>query len=326
MPANHKTLYEVLGVARNAKPTDIGLAYNRFRSEMQKESSVPEPRRAAMMKVAYETLYDPARRAEYDASLEPARKAGGKPLVTALIAVLVVAGAIVAYVMFFRPGAKPAAATALTAPQLLEATSPFVGRLQSTVMSGEVKPAGVAIATAQGEMITTCHGLPAGAQLSVLLPTGMAKAELARANAELDVCTLNVKEVGSAVVKVRGAEPGPNEKLYVLVAEGSRPNQLKEARVARTIADPKGAVIELNVPGPFPTGSPVIDSQGRLVGLVTTPHAFGEGLTVALGPARIAQARAAGAAATTASVPPPESTPATQSAVPLPAPAARGGR
>ncbi len=160
-------------------------------------------------------------------------------------------------------------------------------------MSGEVKPAGVAVASGEGEMITTCHNLPAGSQLSVLLPTGMGKAELTRANEELDVCTLKVKDIGTAFVKTRGAEPGPGEKIYAVVAEGSRPNELKEARVTKAIADPKGVVLELSVPGPFPTGTPVIDSQGRLVGLVTTPHKFGEGLNVALGSARIAQAKGA---------------------------------
>ncbi|HXM76680.1 MAG TPA: DnaJ domain-containing protein, partial [Thermoanaerobaculia bacterium] len=69
MTNNNKTLYEVLGVARNAKITDIGRAYNRIRSEMQKEASAPSPRFAAMAKVAYETLSDPVRRAEYDATL-----------------------------------------------------------------------------------------------------------------------------------------------------------------------------------------------------------------------------------------------------------------
>ena len=301
MAQTNKTLYEVLGVPRNAKATDIGLAYSRFKSEMQKESSVPDARRSALMKMAYETLYDPARRAEYDATLEaPAKK--GVPMLAIGAAVLVLAVGAGAYFKFFLAPEKPAKAAALSAQQLLEATSPFVGRLQSTVMSGEVKPAGVAIATAEGEMITTCHGLPAGAQLSVLLPTGMSKAELARVSEELDVCTLKVKDVGSAFVKLRGGEPGPSEKLYAILAEGSRPNELKETRAAKTIADPKGAVIELTAHSPFPTGSPVIDSQGRLVGLVTTPHSFGEGLTVALGSSRIAQARTpAGAAAATAS-------------------------
>ena len=80
--------YEVLGVPRNAKATDIGLAYQRYKSEMQKESSVPDPRRAAMMKAAYETLYDPERRAEYDATLEGPKKKGLP--VAAIVATIVV--------------------------------------------------------------------------------------------------------------------------------------------------------------------------------------------------------------------------------------------
>ena len=63
MAQNKKTLYEVLGVSPNAKNTDIGLAYNRFRAAMQKEDAAPDPRGAAMAKVAFETLSDPERRA-----------------------------------------------------------------------------------------------------------------------------------------------------------------------------------------------------------------------------------------------------------------------
>ncbi len=115
MPQNNKTksLYEVLAVPRNAKETDIGLAYNRYKSEMQKESSVPDARRAAMMKVAYETLYDRERRAEYDATLE-APKAGKKPPVVAIVAALVVvAVGAGAYFKFFHAPDKPAKAAAL---------------------------------------------------------------------------------------------------------------------------------------------------------------------------------------------------------------------
>ena len=326
MPQSNKskTLYEVLGVPRNAKPTDIGLAYQRYKSETQKESSIPDARRAAVMKVAYETLYDPARRCEYDEALEGPKKKKSAPMVAiaaAVVAVVVAAGAY----RFFRAPDKPAKAAALTTGELLEATAPFVGRLQSTVMSGEVKSAGVAIAIAEGEMITTCHSLPAGAQLAVLLPTGMTKAELTRANAELDICTLKVKEIGSAFVKTRGAEPGPGEKVYALVAEGSRPNLLKEARVEKTIADPKGAVMQLDNPGPFPTGSPVIDAQGRLIGIVTTPHSFGEGLTVVLGSSRVARARAAAGIASASTSSSSASAPAVESVAPLPTRASRGG-
>ena len=66
----NRTLYEVLGVSRSAKVTEIQLAYNRLRAEMKKESSAPDPRLAAMAKVAVETLTDPRKRAQYDKTLD----------------------------------------------------------------------------------------------------------------------------------------------------------------------------------------------------------------------------------------------------------------
>jgi len=294
MARNGKTLYEVLGVARNAKPIDIERAYARFKAEIEKESSIPNARRDAAMKMAYQTLADPGRRAEYDASLAMpvATQKKSAPLAPIVATVVLVAVGLAAYFLFFR--APPAAlkAAALTPGELLEATSPLVGRVQSALMSGEVKLAGIAIAIAPGEMVTTCHGIAAGAQLAVALPTGIAKAELARASEELDVCALAVKEVG-AFARIRGRESIAGETLYAVVVEEARPRALREARVARAIADPKGALLELTVATALQTGTPLIDSQGRLVGIVTTPHSFGEGLTVAIGPARIAQARTA---------------------------------
>ena len=51
--AAQKTLYEVLGVSRNAKANEIGLAYQRLRAAMQDETSAPDARRAAMAKMGF---------------------------------------------------------------------------------------------------------------------------------------------------------------------------------------------------------------------------------------------------------------------------------
>ena len=37
------TLYEILGVSRDAKLTDLGRAYNKFRAEQQDETVAPDP-------------------------------------------------------------------------------------------------------------------------------------------------------------------------------------------------------------------------------------------------------------------------------------------
>lgn len=327
MADNRITFYEVLGVPRDAKATDIGRAYNRIKSDALKESAAPNPRGLAMAKVAFDTLMDPARRAEYDASLRTfspgaVKKKKSAALLVLIAGVSVLAVGIGAYVLFTRSSEKPAAGTAaLTPQQLLETASPLVGRVQSSLMSGEVRDAGVAVATAQDEMMTTCHGLATGSLITVTFGSAVSKAELARANEDLDVCTLKVKDVGPAFIKMRGGEPAVGEKIYTVVADGTRANHLEEGKVTRAIADAKGAALVLSVAGPLPTGSPVIDVQGRLVGIVTTPHAFGEGLTVALGTTRIAQARGGAAKPGTDIV---AAAPTPSPSVALPAPSRRG--
>lgn len=338
MPPNKKmTLYEVLGVQRNAKITEIGRAYNRIKAEMQKESTAPDRHLAAMAKVAYETLSDPARREEYDQTLgvlgRPVRKGRGGLIGISLVALLAVAGA--GYYFLAGPGARPAerpAANALAPQEILEAVSPHLGRLQGALMSGEVRDLGTAVAVGENEMVTTCRGITAGVQLLMKVGEVTSKAELARANEDLDICTLTVKGA-AAGIKVRQGVPAAREKIQAVVLTPTGPAQARQVSVARSIEDPKGAVVELKAAAPLPNGTPVFDSQARLVGIVTTPHAFGEGLVAALGAARIAQARAPAATTTAAASAAPVSTPSAPAAaappaeqsVAMPAPGTRRG-
>ena len=297
MPPNKKTLYEVLGVQRNAKAAEIGRAYNRIKAEMQKESTAPDRHLAAMAKVAYETLSDPGRREEYDQALgvlgRPVSKGRGGLIGISLVALLAVAGA--GYYLFARPDARPSerpGERALAPQEILEAVSPHLGRVQGALMSGEVRDLGTAVAVAENEMVTTCRGIVAGMQISVKVGEGTAKADLARANEDLDICTLTVKGA-TAGIKVRPGVPGPSEKMQAVVLNPTGPAQARQVSVARTIADPKGVAVDLKAAAPLSNGTPFFDSQARLVGIVTTPHAFGEGLVAALGASRIAQARSA---------------------------------
>jgi hypothetical protein len=85
-------------------------------------------------------------------------------------------------------------------------------------------------------------------------------------------------------------EPAPGEKIYTVVRLGPRPTELKEGHVTRPIADAHGGkAYVLVLPGKIPNGSPVLDVRGNLIGIVTSPHAYGEGLTVALAASRISQ-------------------------------------
>ena len=68
MANTKKTLYEILGIARDANEIDIGLAHERRGYELQR--AVPQDANAAaLVRQAFEILSNPKRRAAYDASL-----------------------------------------------------------------------------------------------------------------------------------------------------------------------------------------------------------------------------------------------------------------
>lgn len=297
-----KTLYEVLGVPRNAKATDIGRAYNRIRAEMQKENAAPNPRLAAQAKVAYDTLYDPQRREAYDATLEAPRRKRSRRGMIALVAGIAILGVAAFAAQYFQRSRTTAGATpekTITREELIEAVAPRVGRVHTALISGEVRDLGAAVAIGEDEMVTTCRGMVAGAQVSVVMAGIDIKAETGRANEDLDVCTFKVKRAGAGI-RIRGALPGPNEKITAISVGPTGLAQARDVRVGALIDDPKGKMVEIRAAAPLDNGTPIFDSQGRLAALVVAPSTLGEGRMVALPASRIVQTRGVAAAVTTA--------------------------
>src|SRR5438552_3529547 len=105
MTSAKQNYYEVLGVPRNAKLTDIGRAYNRHRSDLQKDDAPPDPKRAALLKEAFDTLSDPERRAAYDKSLEERAGTSHRRGAIAFGLVASIAGAAAFY--FLQPKGSP---------------------------------------------------------------------------------------------------------------------------------------------------------------------------------------------------------------------------
>src|SRR5689334_6844689 len=114
---NNETLYQVLGVRRNAKVTDITRAYARILSEQKREDVPPNPKQLAMAKVAYETLSDPGKREAYDATLAliavplPKAKPRGRRksnagLIAAAGAVVAIAAGAAWYLLDYRPAQR----------------------------------------------------------------------------------------------------------------------------------------------------------------------------------------------------------------------------
>ncbi|HET9469720.1 MAG TPA: hypothetical protein VFO24_01370, partial [Usitatibacter sp.] len=66
--AKKQTLYDILGLAPDAMPIDVGLAYEK-RLEELRAAPAQDAGALALVRQAHEVLGDPKRRAAYDASL-----------------------------------------------------------------------------------------------------------------------------------------------------------------------------------------------------------------------------------------------------------------
>ena len=288
------TLYDILGVSRDAKRDEIVRAYRRLAHELKQESTMPDEKREALLHEAYEVLSDPHRRNFYDASLRKWNLFGdlaGKsknPRWIAGIGAGVVA--FVAALFFSLRG--PSAPPELSPQEISAAISRSVGQVQTIEISGRTSPAGIAFAVAEGVMVTTCPVVPPGAQLAVRLGSRMAPAQISVADGELGICKLAVAGAGSWPLALQGLEPQRGEKVYAATVNAAGDVVLLEGKVKGTVAGTKGKVLEISMPvTPATSGAPLLDTQGRVVGVTSSTDAYGADKRIAL-PARwIGEAR-----------------------------------
>jgi serine protease Do len=325
MASAKKSLYEILGLGRDANAIDIGLAYERCRAEATKRVP-PDPSETALVQQAYEVLSDPARRAAYDASLvTAAEKAAAveqatdlllepepepikrKPLLVGVTAGVVALAAALYFTLNANKPAPPQEAA--PPPKVVQVAPPpppkplgpetilagiisAAGPVMSYEMSGQAKPIGLAVAIDRGVFITTCHGIPAGSALVVRIGNESHSATLAMTDEPFDLCKLALTELRTGGLAPAADELKAGDKLYVLGANAKGDLALTEAKVKQLRPTPLGKVIEIDVPvAPGGSGGPVLDVFGRLVGIATTPHSFGIGLNIVLPAAWIYEMR-----------------------------------
>jgi serine protease Do len=328
MPQAKRNLYEILGVAPEASDAEIRRAYNQLRDAL--ERAVPQDAsEAALLRSAYETLSNPARRAAYDAALvtasekAAAAQAGAEPdLVVeddeaaaprkrppwglialggaAVLIVLLVVGRMhsnpvpppppVAEAP--KPEPPPPPPPPRTPAQILAATLPAVARVQGLDMSGRARPIGLAVSVEPGVMVTTCHGMVANTQLIATSGKESRSASLAINDEVLDLCKLAVAGLDAKPVALSDREPAVGDKIYALGANAAGDIALTEGTIKGRVKTPNGDALQISVPiAAAGSGGPVLDADGRLVGIGTTPHSFGAGVDVALPAGWIAQAR-----------------------------------
>ena len=329
MAQTKKTLYDILGVPRDANTIDIGLAHQRRSEEFQR--AVPQdPGAEALLHEAYEVLNDPARRAAYDASLVTAdeRAAAAQQAEPDLVIedepatgkrvpwpAIAVGAVVVLAILFFalRPDrlpdpdvnpepvaaapkpAPPPAPKALAAADILKQASSATGKLVSVAMSGRSTPLGIAVAIEPNAMVTTCHGIQAGGKLVVVAGTETYAADLAITDETLDLCRLSVTGMNAKPFPIATEEPRAGDKIIAVGMNAAGELAATEGTIKQLVASANGKVLELSVPiSSTASGGGVFDPYGKLVGIATTPHAYGANLHVALPASWLAQMRSRG--------------------------------
>lgn len=333
MAQTKKTLYDILGVARDANPIDLGLAYEQRTAELQR--AVPQdPSAEALLHEAMEVLGDARRRAAYDASLVTAaeRAAVSRQAEPDLVleeepgtapkripwAAIGIGVAIVFAVLYFalrptrlpdpdarksgppaveapKPAPAPAPPKALAAADILKQATRSSGQLVSVDMSGRSVPIGMALAIEPNTMVTTCHGIQAGGKLVVIIGPDTLAADLSITDETLDLCKLAVAGMNARALTLATEEPRAGDRIVAVGMNAAGALAATEGTVKQLVASPNGKVIELSVPvAASASGGGVFDLQGRLLGIATTPHTYGANLHIALPASWIAQIRSRG--------------------------------
>jgi len=347
-----KTLYDVLGVARDAMPLDVGLAYQKRIDELQR-APVQDASEMALVKSAHEVLANPARRAAYDATLvtesekaaakeqpapdlvlEAEEDEGGKrripPVGIAIGVVVLVIIAIFAWRTLRTPPAPAKTAEAAeeapappppppvpqkkSARDILAQAQASVARLQSFEMSGRAVPLGLAVALEPTAMVTTCHGIGAGSQLVASFGAETRSATLNIYDDLLDLCRLGIAPPAVPTLALAAEDPKPGDAIYALGANASGELALTEGTVQALMPDARGKMLQLSMPvAPNGSGGAVFDAYGKVVGIATTSHGHGASVSLAIPASWIARMRSRPPAQ------PPETQPQAQSPAQEPA-------
>jgi hypothetical protein len=313
-----KTLYEILGVPRDANPLDIGLAHERRVAEMRRIVP-PDPSAEALVQQAYEILSSASRRAAYDAQLITAaeRSAAAEQATTDLeigeeeppkrkLSIPVLAGiavvcGVIAFFVFRAPStpkpepvaeapkpAPPPPPKVRTAAEVLGNSATSVGKVMVYAMSGNATPIGLAVSTERGNMVTTCHGITAGGSLVVKVGKDQFPADLTITDEALDLCRLSLPGYATPPVKVSSQEPKAGDKVYTLALDAQGELTAAEGQVKAM----RGKLIEITTAVPTTaTGAGVFDQYGGLLGIATAPHDQGANVHVAIPASSIAEMR-----------------------------------
>ena len=173
----------------------------------------------------------------------------------------------------------------------ISAISDSVGRLENLDVGGRTTPAGLSVALDEKTLITTCHGIRAGAQLVINNGAALVPVRVTLADQDLDLCKVAV-ESGRKPAKLGAATPKAGDAVYALGSTASGELTVTDGTVVDLVPTPKGKLVEITIPiPPFASGGPVLDAFGRVMAITTAPNPIGGGRHFAIPLSWVAEMR-----------------------------------
>ena len=181
-----------------------------------------------------------------------------------------------------------------SAETLFADVAPSVARVNVMDASGRMVGSGSGVVIDDGVLLTSCHVATVGAKLTAKLGESVLPATVALADEVYDLCRLNVPGMRAPPVPIGSVETlRTGQRVYAIGAPQGLELTLSEGIVSALRKVEGGTVIQTTAPiSPGSSGGGLFDASGRLVGVMTFQHRYGQNLNFALPADWIPQMRA----------------------------------
>jgi len=185
-----------------------------------------------------------------------------------------------------------------SAEDVFAEVAPSVARVNVMDGTGRNVGTGSGVVIDNEVVLTNCHVAKPGTTLAVKLGDVVMPATVQLADETLDLCRLAVPGLRAPALTIGTVESlRTGQKVYAIGAPAGLELTISEGIVSALRIVTDGTIIQTTAPiSPGSSGGGLFDVAGRLVGIMTFQHRFGQNLNFALPADWIGQMRARGTA------------------------------
>ncbi|APV48520.1 hypothetical protein BWI17_01745 [Betaproteobacteria bacterium GR16-43] len=181
------------------------------------------------------------------------------------------------------PGAKGKVGAG-NAEDIFASASPSIARVLAKDAGGRPVSQGSGVVVGAGTVVTNCHVTAGSNDISVKIGGEEYSASVSSEDKEHDLCKLSVSGLSAPAVSIGSvSQVRTGQRVFAIGAPQGLELTISEGIVSALRNFPDGTVIQTSAPiSPGSSGGGLFDQSGRLVGIVTFQHKFGQNLNFAV--------------------------------------------